>query len=276
MHYARPSTLADALAILAAGGTPLAGGTLSVPEVANAAAGSRDSFFIDLAGLPSLHDVAERDGFLYVGAMVTLAEVAASTLIADSWTALAEAARAVGNPNVRRAATVGGNVAWRTGAPASPRGPARARRRRRMRHRNRAAGADRRASSRRKHTGGRAHHLDPPAARTGARLELRQVRVAGGIGADDRRSRGLARSDTRRRPLAATCRVWCDRTCRSPSRWRGPPGDAGLRPEPPSRQSPRPRPESFHFRLSISPRKGNWRRLLAEGARRVLTAVVRR
>jgi carbon-monoxide dehydrogenase medium subunit len=117
MQYARPSILADALAILAAGGTPLAGGTLSVPEVANAAAGSRDPFFVDLAGLPSLHDVAERDGFLYVGAMVTLAEVAASTLVADSWTALAEAARAVGNPNVRRAATVGGNVAWRTGAP---------------------------------------------------------------------------------------------------------------------------------------------------------------
>ena len=108
MRYARPSILADALAILAAGGTPLAGGTLSVPEVANAAAGSRDSFFIDLAGLPSLHDVAERDGFLYVGAMVTLAQVAASTLVADSWTALAEAARAVGNPNVRRAATAAG------------------------------------------------------------------------------------------------------------------------------------------------------------------------
>jgi carbon-monoxide dehydrogenase medium subunit len=117
MQYARPSILADALAILAAGGTPLAGGTLSVPEVVNAAAGSRDPFFVDLAGLPSLHDVAERDGFLYVGAMVTLAEVAASTVVADSWTALAEAARAVGNPNVRRAATVGGNVAWRTGAP---------------------------------------------------------------------------------------------------------------------------------------------------------------
>jgi carbon-monoxide dehydrogenase medium subunit len=117
MQYARPSILADALAILAAGGTPLAGGTLSVPAVVNAAAGSRDPFFVDLAGLPALHGVAERDGFLHVGAMVTLAEVAASTLIADSWTALAEAARAVGNPNVRRAATVGGNVAWRTGAP---------------------------------------------------------------------------------------------------------------------------------------------------------------
>jgi CO/xanthine dehydrogenase FAD-binding subunit len=61
--------------------------------------------------------VAERNGFLYIGAMVTLAEVAASTLVADSWTALAEAARAVGNPNVRRAATVGGNVAWRAGTP---------------------------------------------------------------------------------------------------------------------------------------------------------------
>jgi len=98
VQYARPSILADALAILAAGGTPLAGGTLSVAEVANVAAGSRDTFFVDLAGLPSLHDVVERDGFVYVGAMVTLAEVAASTLIADSWTALAEAARAVRIP----------------------------------------------------------------------------------------------------------------------------------------------------------------------------------
>ena len=231
MQYARPSILADALAILAAGGTPLAGGTLSVPEVANVAAGSRDPFFVDLAGLPSLHDVAERDGFLYVGAMVTLAEVAASTLVADSWTALAEAARAVGNPNVRRAATVGGNVAWRTGAPdlhaallvlggvvecATATGPLEL-------------------------TAEQAVDESIPAGAliTSIRLPREPGRVSsfvkfawrGASGQTIVAVAGSLDSDSRRRPLAATCRVWCDRTCRSPSRCRGPPGDAGLRPE---------------------------------------------
>ena len=68
-------------------------------------------------GTPSLHDVAERERVLVRRRHGHPGGGGSLDAGADSWTALAEAARAVGNPNVRRAATVGGNVASRTGAP---------------------------------------------------------------------------------------------------------------------------------------------------------------
>jgi CO/xanthine dehydrogenase FAD-binding subunit len=109
MRHARPSTLADALASLADGGVLLGGGTVLVPEMAGA---PDQRSWIDLQGIPTLQELEVLGDFLSVGAMVTLARVAASPLVTGEWNALAQAALAVGNPNVRRAATVGGNLAW--------------------------------------------------------------------------------------------------------------------------------------------------------------------
>jgi CO/xanthine dehydrogenase FAD-binding subunit len=113
MRYARPSTLAQALAALGDGGIALGGGTVLL--IRDAAGVAADQSLIDLQALPKLHDLKVDGAFLSVGAMVTLARVAASPLVTASWSALAQAARAVGNPNVRRTATVGGNVAWPNG-----------------------------------------------------------------------------------------------------------------------------------------------------------------
>ena len=101
--------MADALAALADGGVLLGGGTVLVSEIAGA---PNQSSWIDLQGIPTLHELEVLGDFLSVGAMVTLAHVAASPLVTVEWNALAQAALAVGNPNVRRAATVGGNLAW--------------------------------------------------------------------------------------------------------------------------------------------------------------------
>ena len=109
MRNAKPSTLADALAALADGGVLLGGGTVLVPEIAGV---PDQTLWIDLQGIPSLHELEIPGEVLSVGAMVTLARVAASPLVTGEWNALAQAALAVGNPNVRRAGTVGGNVAW--------------------------------------------------------------------------------------------------------------------------------------------------------------------
>ncbi|MBV8544925.1 MAG: FAD binding domain-containing protein [Acidobacteria bacterium] len=109
MRYTRPSTLAETLADLGQGGMALGGGTLLLPR--DAADVGAEQLLVDLQALP-LHDLIVDGGFLSIGAMVTLARIAASPLISPAWKALAQAAHAVGNPNVRRAATIGGNVAW--------------------------------------------------------------------------------------------------------------------------------------------------------------------
>lgn len=113
MRYTRPSTLTETLAALGQGGLALGGGTLLL--IRDAADVVPEPLFVDLQALPTLHDLSLDGAFLSIGAMVTLARIAASPLIAPSWEALAQAARAVGNPNVRRAATIGGNVAWPSG-----------------------------------------------------------------------------------------------------------------------------------------------------------------
>src|SRR5713101_2437383 len=109
MRNARPSTLADAIAALAEGGVLLGGGTVLVPEIAGV---PDQRSWIDLQGIPMLHELEVLGDCLSVGAMVTLGRVAASPLVTGEWNALSQAALAVGNPNVRRAATVGGNLAW--------------------------------------------------------------------------------------------------------------------------------------------------------------------
>lgn len=109
MSYHRPTTLDDAVALLAADPArrPLAGGTdLLVgtwrpddrPAVVDLA---------DLAELRTHHlDVAE----VRLGAGVTIADLLALEGLADAMPALTEAARLLGGRQIRAAATIGGNL----------------------------------------------------------------------------------------------------------------------------------------------------------------------
>jgi xanthine dehydrogenase YagS FAD-binding subunit len=108
--YARPGSLEDAVRLLAregarahAGGTDLLGclrdGVLDVRSV------------VSLAGIPELWGIEERgDGSLRIGAMVRLAELAASPLVTSRWRGLAEAAGAAASPQLRHQGTIGGNL----------------------------------------------------------------------------------------------------------------------------------------------------------------------
>jgi carbon-monoxide dehydrogenase medium subunit len=111
VRYLRPSTVVDAVEALGAGATPLAGGTVLVPLLAQATT----AVVLDLRQIEALHALDDSADGLRIGAMVTLARLVEATATTDADRTgdrcLGQAARAVGNPNVRRAATVGGNVA---------------------------------------------------------------------------------------------------------------------------------------------------------------------
>ena len=108
-ELARPSTLADAVALLARpGARALAGGT---DLVANLRRGlERPALLVDLGAVAGLDAIAVDDAGLALGAGATLARVAADARLVEGYAAIAEAARAVAAPQHRNAATVGGNL----------------------------------------------------------------------------------------------------------------------------------------------------------------------
>jgi carbon-monoxide dehydrogenase medium subunit len=65
---------------------------------------------VDITRIPGLNQIAERDGFIQIGALVTHAQAAASELIQRQGRILALACACVGGPQIRNAATVVGNV----------------------------------------------------------------------------------------------------------------------------------------------------------------------
>src|SRR3954451_14812467 len=108
MRYARPVDVRDAIVMLAAGGTPLAGGTV---VAANVAAGrADDAVVIDIGRLPELAERSSSSAGLRLGALTTLDRIASTEDESPRFAALAQAAASVGNPNVRRAGTIGGNI----------------------------------------------------------------------------------------------------------------------------------------------------------------------
>lgn len=110
--YSAPNTLDDALKLLAdAGGDAklLAGGHSLIPlmKLRLAAPGH----LIDLAHVPGLRGVRRENGTLRIGAMTTHAEVAGSADVRSAAPALSEAARDIGDRQVRARGTIGGSLA---------------------------------------------------------------------------------------------------------------------------------------------------------------------
>lgn len=110
--YAAPRTVEDAVALLA--GTPgarvLAGGQgLLVEPSRSRLAGA---LLVDLRHIPRLAGVGSlRDGSLKIGAMTTLAAIAADDAIKGTWPVLVDAARGSGDAQVRNRSTLGGHLA---------------------------------------------------------------------------------------------------------------------------------------------------------------------
>jgi aerobic carbon-monoxide dehydrogenase medium subunit len=111
VEYARPATVEEAISLLATydGARPLAGGQTLV-NVMKARAAAPD-VLVDLGHLADLREIGfSSDGMLEIGAMVTYAQVMASSEVEVSRPILAEVAATIGDVQVRNRGTVGGNV----------------------------------------------------------------------------------------------------------------------------------------------------------------------
>jgi 4-hydroxybenzoyl-CoA reductase subunit beta len=108
----RPTSLAEACALLAeAGGDAvvIAGGTDLVPNMKHGLVTPRR--VVSLGAIDELRGITlERDGSLSIGAMTTLAELAADERVVARAPALAQAASLVAGPQLRTMGTLGGNV----------------------------------------------------------------------------------------------------------------------------------------------------------------------
>ena len=109
MRYRRAGTVQEAVALLAGGGVPLAGGTVIVPQAMQAGQGPD---VVDISGIAALRELAFDRATTRIGALVTIARVVDDPALA-SHTALRAAAAEIGNPHVRRMGTVGGNIGSR-------------------------------------------------------------------------------------------------------------------------------------------------------------------
>jgi CO/xanthine dehydrogenase FAD-binding subunit len=117
VRYIRAETVEAAASAVAQGAVPLAGGTLLVPAIARCEHPERT--FVDISRLATLTRIETTESHLLLGSMVTLDGLLLSGSTSDaekraetpSTRALFHAARAVGNPQVRRSGTIGGNIA---------------------------------------------------------------------------------------------------------------------------------------------------------------------
>ncbi|MGR4867639.1 FAD binding domain-containing protein [Variovorax sp. LARHSF232] len=107
--FERPTSLADALKLAAAGGKPLAGGQtllasmklrLSAPEQ-----------LVDLGAIKELTGIKKDGNQLVIGAMTRHADVAGNAEVKSAFPALAFLASHIGDRQVRAMGTIGGSLA---------------------------------------------------------------------------------------------------------------------------------------------------------------------
>jgi xanthine dehydrogenase YagS FAD-binding subunit len=107
--YVRPTSLDEALTQLADGkGRIHAGGSDLLGCLRDGVFGAEK--VVSLNGIPALRGLVETPEGLGIGALTSIAEVAASPLLRERFTALAEAAAQVASPQLRHQGTLGGNL----------------------------------------------------------------------------------------------------------------------------------------------------------------------
>jgi carbon-monoxide dehydrogenase medium subunit len=111
-EYARPSTIDEALQMLAEGGGDaklIAGGHSLLPMMKLRLA--QPAKLIDISRIPGLNEIKVDANGTTIGALVTHSQVAASPEVQRALPALAEAADKIGDLQVRNRGTVGGSLA---------------------------------------------------------------------------------------------------------------------------------------------------------------------
>jgi len=107
----QPATLEDAVTLLARYGRDawvLGGGLDTLEPLADRI--KRPSALIDLGGIDELRGIRDTPAGLEFGATTTLTAVATHGVVRERYGVLADAAAAVGSPQIRNQGTIGGNV----------------------------------------------------------------------------------------------------------------------------------------------------------------------
>ena len=123
-EYERPNGLAEATALLADLGPdarPLAGGTDLIIRLRDGSL--RPRVVVDVKGIAELdRDIRDEDGYLRIGALTTMTDIAADPRVRRDYPALAESALYVGSVQIRNRATLAGNMC--NASPAADTAPA--------------------------------------------------------------------------------------------------------------------------------------------------------
>lgn len=104
--------LHDALTILAreSGNVcPVSGATNVVVKAQSGRL--KDKLLVGIDRIDALKGIREEDGYIHIGALTTLAEIADSALLREKASVLWQAAQVFADPVIRNRATIGGNIA---------------------------------------------------------------------------------------------------------------------------------------------------------------------
>jgi CO/xanthine dehydrogenase FAD-binding subunit len=121
-EYRRPTTLSEALALLADAGPetrPIAYGSDLLVWAKTGA--RRTSGVVDLTGIEDLRRIDPGESHLFLGAGTTLADVGRAPAVGERFPALASAVASMGSAQLREGASLGGNVC--TASPAGDTAP---------------------------------------------------------------------------------------------------------------------------------------------------------
>lgn len=108
--HERPTTLADALALIGEDAVPYGGGTELL--LAMRVGLLRPAVMVDLKRIPELREIGVEDGALVIGGTATHDEIAEHPLVAEHASVLRRVERAVGNARVRSSGTIAGNICF--------------------------------------------------------------------------------------------------------------------------------------------------------------------
>lgn len=109
-EYSRPATLAEALTLLSSGDKRVLAGGMSLIPIMKLRLAAPDHL-VDLGRIAGLNGIEQQDGSVNIGATTTHFEVESSALLHTACPLIAEAARWIGDVQVRNCGTIGGSVA---------------------------------------------------------------------------------------------------------------------------------------------------------------------
>jgi xanthine dehydrogenase YagS FAD-binding subunit len=116
--HVNATTIDDAAATLAKGSAQvIAGGTDLMSYMKGMCSPNPPTTLVNIKNIDGLDYIKVDGGTLKIGALTKLAEIAASSDVQNGWAVLAQAAKAVGGPELRNMGTIGGNISQKPRCP---------------------------------------------------------------------------------------------------------------------------------------------------------------